>query len=61
MSEVGSCFGEVREVRHRARDAFHVLYLDRISNYNSTATASPRIPIDQKRREVVQDHLSYPI
>jgi hypothetical protein len=28
MSEVGSCFGEVREVRHRARNAFHVLYLD---------------------------------
>jgi predicted metallopeptidase len=39
--------------------AFHVLYLDPISNYNSAKVASPTIHIDQKRREVVQDHPSY--
>lgn len=63
MSEVDSCFGEVREVRHRAQVAFHVLYLDPIFNcdYNSTTVALPTAIIDQKRREVVQDNLSYPI
>jgi hypothetical protein len=38
-----------------------VLYLDPILNYNSAKVASPTIHIDQKRREVVQDHPIYPI